>query len=345
MAEGERWGFLDSLRGIAVAGILFVNLPDLVDLGVDVPPGSDVADREILDYGVQTRFIPIFTVLFGMSLVFVLRSASGRGRRGWLALLVRLVTLFGIGLLHVLVFSGDILRAYAVSGLLLLPVILVTPRLFQLVVGLAAVVAAYALAGGGLPATPGLMLTGAALAAYGAPRALETAAAPVRWGFPAASALLVPALYWQSTEPGDPRLSTAGSIAGLVMAAWYVCGLSLLWQTPLRRAVAAFFDPLGRLALTNYVGGSVIGYAVAYVVDFRSLGSAATTSALAAAILVVQSLVSRLWLRFFVVGPLEWVWRSLTWREPARLRRPPAGGPAPLAPPPGAAPPLPRPGR
>ena len=321
MTDGERWAFLDSLRGIAVAGILFVNLPDLVDLGVAVPPGSDVEHREPLDYLVQTRFLPIFTLLFGMSLVFVLRSARVRGRRAWLALLLRLLSLFGIGLLHALVFSGDILRAYAVSGVLLLPIISFTPRLFQLVAGLAAVVAAYALVGGGLPATPGLMLTGAALAAYGAPRALETAAPPVRWSFPAATALLVPALYWQATDPGDPRLRVAGSVAGLVMAAWYVAGLSLLWQTALRPAVAAFFDPLGRMALSNYVGASLVGWAVAQVVDFRTMSSATSTSALAGTILVAQSLVSRLWLRFFRHGPLEWAWRSVTWREPAPLRR------------------------
>jgi uncharacterized protein len=332
VTDRERWGFLDSLRGVAVAGILFVNVPDLVDLGVDVPPGSDVQDREALDYLVQTRFIPIFTVLFGMSMVFVLRSARIRGRRSWLALLLRLVALFVIGLLHALVFSGDILRAYAVSGVLLMPIILFTPRLLQLVVGLAAVVAAYALAGGGLTATPGLMLTGAALTAYGAPRALETAALPVRWAFSAACVLLVPALYWQSTDPGDPRLSTAGSVAGLVMATWYVCGLSLLWTTPVRRVIAAFFVPLGRMALSNYVGGSLIGYAVAQVVDFRSMISAAPTSALATVILVVQSLVSRLWLHYFAQGPLEWVWRTLTWREPQTLRRRSQPGAA-LAPP------------
>lgn len=141
MTDRDRWGFLDSLRGVALAGILLVNIPDLVDLGFDVPPGSDV-DRAVLDYAVQTRFIPIFTLLFGMSLVFVVGSARARGRRPWLALGVRLVTLFGIGLLHALVFSGDILRAYAVSGLVLLPLVLLLPRAVQLLAGVAATGAA-----------------------------------------------------------------------------------------------------------------------------------------------------------------------------------------------------------
>jgi uncharacterized protein len=36
------------------------------------------------------------------------------------------------------------------------------------------------------------------------------------------------------------------------------------------------------------------------------------------AIWIVQLIVSPLWLRFFLFGPLEWVWRSLTYwkRQP-----------------------------
>lgn len=170
-------------------------------------------------------------------------------------------------------------------------------------------------------ATPGLMLTGAALAAYGVPRSLETAARPVRVTFLVAGVLLVPALYWQSLDPVDPRLSTAGSTAGLVMTTWYVCGLSLLWSTRARILIAAVFDPLGRMALSNYVGASLVVWAVARVVDFGSMTSVAPTSILAAVVLVGQSLLSRLWLRSFRHGPLEWVWRTVTWRAPVSFRR------------------------
>lgn len=37
-------------------------------------------------------------------------------------------------------------------------------------------------------------------------------------------------------------------------------------------------------------------------------------------ILVVQSLASRLWLSGFRYGPLEWIWRVVTWWRPIRLR-------------------------
>ena len=40
----------------------------------------------------------------------------------------------------------------------------------------------------------------------------------------------------------------------------------------------------------------------------------------------VQLIVSPIWLRHFRFGPMEWVWRSLTYwqRQPMRLSAPPA---------------------
>ncbi|MGP4016514.1 DUF418 domain-containing protein [Saccharopolyspora sp. 5N708] len=45
---------------------------------------------------------------------------------------------------------------------------------------------------------------------------------------------------------------------------------------------------------------------------------------LATAILVVQWLFSRWWLKRFGYGPLEWAWRCVTWWQRVTLRRRPA---------------------
>lgn len=318
-----RWPFVDALRGFAIGGILFVNIPDLVELGYGLPSGSGgVSGSEPLDFLVQTRFVPIFTFLFGMSMFFVVHGARNRGRRAWLALLLRITVLFGIGLLHAFLYPGEVLREYAAVALLLLPFVLFLPRVVQLVVGAALLAAALWLAGGGLASTPGLMLLGAAASAYGLPALLESRSRAVVVTFAIATVLLIPALVWQSTIPGDPRFSTPGTLAGTVMSVWYVAGLSLLWRTPARRVIAGIFEPLGRMALTNYVGASVIVVAVNAVVDFSTVGTVLPVVILAAAILVAQSLLSRLWLRPFRYGPLEWMWRMATWREVVPLRRP-----------------------
>jgi len=320
-AEPIRWTLIDSLRGLSIAGILFVNVPDIVHLGYGLPVDDrEVHGSEVLAFLVQTRFVPIFTFLFGVSMYFVLRGAIARGRRGWLALLVRLAVLFGIGMVHSLLYPGEILREYAVAGILILPLVLFLPRLFQLIVAGAGLIAAYLLTGGGVAGTPGLMLLGAAAAAYAIPRALESRARGVVITFLATTVLLVPALAWQATIPGDPRFSTAGIIAGSVMAVWYVTGLSIIWRTRARSVFASMFDPLGRMALTNYLSASVIVFIVSRFVHFENVNTVLPTTLLTVGILVLQSLLSRLWLSRFRYGPLEWGWRMATWREYVPLR-------------------------
>lgn len=306
-----------------MCGILFVNLPDLLILHVKVAGTSDPHIVMVLQYLVQSRFVPIFTVLFGASLVFVVRGARMRGRSAAAAVLCRLGALFVIGVAHRLIYAAEILAEYAVVGLLVLPAVLFLPRWAQLVLGAVATVGVYAVAGGGLLSEPGLMLLGAAAAASGVPEVLDRGWQWMPAVFAGVTVLLIITLWWQSTEPGDPRFTLAGGVAGGVMALWYVILFALLWRTRARRGLAAAFEPLGRMALSNYVGASVV--VVLGILVLRPDTTAVKGSAVvaAAALLIGQSLVSRLWLARFRYGPLEWMWRMATWRQPVTLRRSP----------------------
>ncbi len=75
------------------------------------------------------------------------------------------------------------------------------------------------------------------------------------------------------------------------------------------------FAAPGRMALTNYILQSVIGIFLFYGIGLglgASLGLGAT-ELVALAVFVFQILFSMLWLRIFRFGPLEWVWRMLTY--------------------------------
>jgi uncharacterized membrane protein YeiB len=325
-ATRQRWHFIDSLRGFAVLGILLVNAIDIISPGMDriLAGGVVVPDpvRDALFLMVQTRFVPIFVFLFGMSLWIVLDGAGDRSRRPGLVLVRRLLGLAAIGGLLMLVYPGNVLLEYAVVGLLMLPVVYFAPRWVTLCAGVAITGVAYAMFGGGLAATPGLVLLGAGAAAFGLPRVLETSRKTVAVVFAIAAVLTVPALIWQvTTAPGDPRFTNAGGIAGLVMAVLYVAGLALLWHTPVRRAIAAVFEPLGRMALTNYVAAAIVMALAAQLVDFGQMTSVAPVVVLSLVVIAAQSVLSRLWLAHFVYGPVEWLWRSVTWLRPAALRR------------------------
>ena len=322
----DRLGFLDALRGVAIAGILLVNLPDLTMLGTETTRATTPAEL-FLWFGVQSRVVVIFSLLFGASMWFVVRSAERAGRRPWLALLCRLAALFVIGLLHALIYPGDILRAYAICGLLVLPLVLFTPRIVHWIVGGLLTATAIILLGGAALATPGLLLLGYAAAGAGVPLALEKGTRAVGWSFLAAVVAAVPLLWWQTTQPGDPRfqaagvISAAGIIAGAAVAVAYITGLSLLWSTRFRAVLTACFSPLGRMALTNYIVASLVVVVVAPPFDFPSQESAGTAILLVVVIIAVQSAVSAIWLSRFRYGPLEWLWRMATWRSFVPLLR------------------------
>jgi len=320
----ERWRFVDSLRGFALFGVLLVNAIDIVHVGITraLAGGAPVADpvRDALYLTVQTRFVPIFVFLFGMSLWFVLTGARARSGRPWLVMLRRLLTLAVIGGLLLVVYPGNILLEYGIVGLLVLPVVLFAPRWLSLSLGVAMTVVAYGLLGGGLAATPGLMLLGAAAAAYGIPSRLEKAGKAVVVVFLAAVTVSVPALLWQLTQPGDPRFTLAGGIAGLVMAIAYLTGLALLWRTPAQRVIAAIFEPLGRMALSNYTAAAIVFAGLAHVIDFAGMTSVLPVILVSCALIGLQSVLSRMWLDRFAYGPVEWVWRMATWARPVRLR-------------------------
>lgn len=320
-----RWVFLDVLRGVAIAGILFVNLPDFTRLASDAVLDERKPPAEwALDLFVQTRFLPIFTFLFGLSLMLVADSARRRGRRPWLVLGCRLIALLGFAGLQELIYPGTILLVFAVAGLLVLPAVVLTPRGVQLALGVVLTTVAYAGFGGGVPAAPGLMLLGAAAAGFGLPAALEHAGRRVWIALGVGIVLCLPALAWQLQYQGDPRFSHAGGIAGLVMGATYVAALAAAWSTRARRPLRAVFAPLGRMALTNYVAGSIVGVVVGQALGFRNDPDPNRAILVALAILIVQSVASRWWLARFRYGPLEWLWRTLTWLEPVALRRPEA---------------------
>lgn len=322
--SSNRWRLVDTIRGFALAGILLTNVGSLTTLGYGLEAGEwrSSVGATALDLLVESRFVPIFCFLFGLSLQLIVTSARRRGSSPWPPLLLRLGALFGMGLLHALVFPGDVLRIYAVGGLLILPLAILAPRVIVAVAGVVLLAAGFAV-GGGMATVPGLLALGSASASFGLPAALERGGPRVVRVF-AVSALVGAAGAALQLLLG-PELSygfVAESV-GMVLSVAYVTGFALLWSTPVRRVLAAAFEALGRMALTNYVSASiVIASVVALVpgVDASERSDPTPGLLLALGLLVVQAVASRLWLTRLSYGPVEWLWRTITWRSVARLR-------------------------
>lgn len=91
---------LDVIRGIAVAGILLVNTPNLLRVDAYTAPGHPTLVRHLLDLFVQERFFPIFSFLFGISFAIVLTGAMQRSNHPRVVLLRRLIALLVLGVIH-----------------------------------------------------------------------------------------------------------------------------------------------------------------------------------------------------------------------------------------------------
>ena len=105
----------------------------------------------------------------------------------------------------------------------------------------------------------------------------------------------------------------------------------VLWR--IAPMLFAPFKALGRMALTGYLGQSALA-ALAFSGFGLGLWGRLTWPGLlatAVAIMAIELVASAVWLTFFRMGPLEWIWRTLTYgKAPALLRS------APLAEAPGA---------
>ena len=112
------------------------------------------------------------------------------------------------------------------------------------------------------------------------------------------------------------RLTMTTGHLGLLLL--FVRSGILAW---LQRSLAA----VGRIALTNYIMHSVICLVIFLRPGFGLYGSLERHELyyVVAGICVFQLVFSPLWLRYFRFGPLEWVWRSLTYMKRPELKRGP----------------------
>ncbi len=130
MTPYPRYEALDVLRGFALLGILMVNfeafaMPVFIDFAWRVRQftgAADVGAMWAMQFLCDGKFILIFSFLFGYGAQNQLARADPDAARAARRYQRRLGALFVIGLVHaVVLWSGDILTAYAIVGLFLVP--------------------------------------------------------------------------------------------------------------------------------------------------------------------------------------------------------------------------------
>jgi uncharacterized protein len=106
------------------------------------------------------------------------------------------------------------------------------------------------------------------------------------------------------------------------LALFFIALVATLWQKTAWRRLLSFLAPVGRMALTNYLLQTVICVLIFYGYGFGQFGrvGARTATLIALFIFLFQIMISALWLNYFSYGPMEWIWRQLTYRQRLDLR-------------------------
>ena len=364
---GGRVSALDFTRGCAVLGILLMNA---VAIGIGMPAYYNVSmgldamplDTAIGVWGeifVDQKFMGIFSLLFGASVLLFFERAAGKGLKAMRLSLWRNGLLFVMGAAHAALWDGDVLLLYALCA----PLLLMSRNLPASILGGA---------GGLLYASSALLLwwaqthvPGEALAGYWtATEGLREASLSDDAGgvivldaFLRALGAMLVGMASQEGVVDRERASTCRGVASRWRASRSACRGQRVSggrgppATPTSVAFAQHPQHARRAPDGDRVRAALrrVGCARARGVDlaspraradgahqlhrtdgFRLLVLASlpaervTRTTVLAFVLVVWAVQlqgSRAWLRRFRFGPLEWLWRSATYRRLEPLRR------------------------
>jgi uncharacterized protein len=123
----ERVQVLDVLRGFALAGILIINAMSILAVKGSTPaftidiPFADRTLQDLILFFVESKFFTLFSLLFGIGFAIQIQSAEKQGSSFIPRISRRMTGLLLFGLLHILLlWDGDILVIYAITGTLLI---------------------------------------------------------------------------------------------------------------------------------------------------------------------------------------------------------------------------------
>ena len=109
------------------------------------------------------------------------------------------------------------------------------------------------------------------------------------------------------------------TIGGPLMSLGYIA-LFLIIARKLP-AVVKILQPVGQMALTNYIMQTVIMLIIFYGFNLFNRVDAVFFIPIVLAVFAVQVIYSHFWMRVFRFGPLEWIWRTVTYLKVLPIKR------------------------
>lgn len=122
--------------------------------------------------------------------------------------------------------------------------------------------------------------------------------------------------YWQLKTKG--LYQTIAYALGVVPLSLAYVGLFMLsFQRTAGKKILSVLAPVGKMAFSNYILHSLIGNFVFLGAGLDYMGQVGPVyySLFGIAVFIVQIILSKTWLKYFNYGPVEWIWRSATYKK------------------------------
>ncbi|CAM3120572.1 DUF418 domain-containing protein [Staphylococcus argensis] len=306
---------LDIIRGFAICIVAFANLQDAIPIMSGVMPKETHLDHIINVVklvAIDSKFISIFTILFGVGMAIFMCNAESKDLNPIKLMFRRLIFLFIVGI--PLFIFGVPFTIYAVVGLIVMFGFKLKPRWLLLAV------AVIALAGyfisletrfnqTGMPPTFSLMLIGYYLGMSGKIYNFK-ASQSTYWGLLVSlfGLAVTISLYFALPMKWNDLLAYMTPFQAIA----YFILLFILLKSDLMKNVLMPFKYVGRMAFTIFtlqiilieILGRVTGHLMGIQIIIYGVP-----------LIMLQLVISYLWLRYFRQGPLEKLWRMWTYKN------------------------------
>ena len=118
-------------------------------------------------------------------------------------------------------------------------------------------------------------------------------------------------------KPNGWYQTIAYALGVVPLALGYVGLLMLSFKTNFGHKILSVISPVGKMAFSNYIMHSLIGNFVFLGAGLNYGGQVGPVyyTLFAIVVWIAQIIFSTIWLKYFNFGPIEWVWRSLTYGQ------------------------------
>ncbi|MGI8601265.1 MAG: DUF418 domain-containing protein [Chitinophagaceae bacterium] len=122
---------------------------------------------------------------------------------------------------------------------------------------------------------------------------------------------------------GFSKANLTYELGRVFIAMGHIAAIMLLCKIPVLQWLKSRLAAVGKMALTNYIMHSVIAMFFFTGVGFGMFGKLQRHELLYVvfSIWLFQLIISPIWLKYFQFGPIEWLWRSLSYQKIHAFRK------------------------